>query len=557
MLSMQDNNAVFDGEEQHDDETELYTRRDALKLGAATAAVVATSGTALAETDTDADDDLGINFDSDYAHDPYVKAVATVEGHEPGYGSLDYLADDETRADLGADGFVVAPKPDDVSEPTAWNPVTLKASDLYALNDDGNRTPHAEFGAFPRGVTYDHDADGSTAEEPVSVLDAEHWSASGATVADAANGALQIEGSGVASGSTVTATFDLAAVGSEDATIGSISRKFLQFVADVDVLTAGATVEVAVVDSAGASVAAKWVAGGDSSQVDVVGTSTGDAQVGQVRVGELENDASVDLADAQQVEVRIKDADATVVFHGINLERATEWTFGQQEQTATEDGDTVVETVDVVNPSGSFGITSLATLDDTPFSNAGIAAVTYDAQQRASELPDSAIMARLKDAPDAYDRPKELEVFYQFEAPSAYAVDVEYENVEDVVVFPSTRYTDAGIATGITEPESWDDVEGITWTDTQDQYSSVGATRELLATVSAADVTGYTVSHVLDEDEAELLTSAAGSAVAVGATGGGGGGNGVLTAALALFGTLAVVFRNHIRGALAAFGGAK
>lgn len=528
------------------------TRRQFGVLVGAAAATAATAGTASAQEDSEGEDVL-IDFSSEYAHDPWIPATITVEDVLESQGTLDFTDDDgDEDANLGDEGYVLAREPDD--DETPHNPVTLSAAALHKLDDDGNREVHPEYGAFPRGSTYDDDADSETDEVDVSVLDATHWSTSGSiTVADGSNGALDVSTSGVASGSTATATFDLSTVASDDETISSgVSRKFLQFLADVDSLPSGVLVEVAIVDSNDSEVVASIDPDGDVATTSDLLDSTGDSQVGEVRVGELETDQSVDLADIQQLQIRVSETDATLSFHGINLERESEWTFGTQEyQTTDDDGNTVVETQDVTQPAGEFSVLDLETLDSSPFSNSAIESVDYDVEATASELPNDSVMARVKETPDTYDYPFELETVYSFEGTTAYSLSVNFENMLDEVALPGSRYLGVGVSTGSSEFEDWGDVEDESWTSRTSDYDTPGEEVEMYSSVAASDVTHARHRYQLREGEKDDTTrSGAVGAVAVGGDGGGGIGNWGLTAILSFLAAGVAWFRKPIMSVL-------
>lgn len=468
-------------------------------VATAGAAALAATGTAAAQDET-TDDDVTLDFSSSFVHDPWIAGTATVETVKSDMSQLEYVADDESVTSLVEDGFVIAREPDDDDLP--HNPVRLSAANIDST----------DYSAFPRGTTYDHDNDSATDEEDVEWHDPSHWALTNAT-----NGSISLEEvdrdgmrvvtSAVASGETVSATFDLSTVGSSDSTITSgMSRKFLQNVVDVDSLPSGVVVEFAIQDSAGTEVTATYDPAGDTSTEGVLLAATGPSQVVEARVGELESEQAVELGDIQVLEIRVKETDADFTLHGLNLERSTAWEFGTQEyQTTDSDGNTVVETQEVSEPSGTFGITSLNTLEDTPFSTAALNSVEYDVEAKASELPESRVWARITDTPDTYDRPKQLEEVLEYETPSAYELDVILDTLNDTVLLPGSRYQEASIAKGIEDIDEWSDIEdSISWTDRLTTYedASIGDDVELSATVSANDRNAVRLIKVLGEDEA-------------------------------------------------------
>jgi hypothetical protein len=553
---MNGNSGSADGGAQHQnvDHPTVSRRRFLGKTAAVgTAAYVMGTGAVAAQEDEEyIDDSEELNFDSDLVHDPWINATTTITDVDADMGTLQYYADDDTVEDLTERGFALARDPDD--EDTVNNPVSLMATDLDTT----------EFTAFPRGATYDDDADSSTDEVPVEWHDKTHWTtdASGGgsiSLTDVSGDALQISTSSQTDSDTVTATLDLSTIASEDVTItDGVARKILQMVVDVDTLEAGSTVEWAIIASDDTEVTATFDPDGDAgANVADLLTSTGDSQVVEVRVGDLEDAQSKDLPDIEQVEVRVKDANADVTLHALNLERSSEWVFGTEEyQTTNNDGETVVETQDLTEPSGTFSIVDLESLRSGSFGGASIDSVTYDSEMRASRLGANLRHVRVKDSPETYDRPKVLEAVYEFDVPTAYALDFSFSNLKDVVQLAQTRYLAMETATGISEISEWSDVEdSISWTSRTSTYDTVDEEIELQASVSSADTNAVRTRTLHSQDEIDAMTSS-GAVGAVGVSGGGGGGGllsstgGLLTVAIGSIIGLGAWFRKSIFGAL-------
>jgi hypothetical protein len=522
----------------------MMTRRGALRAGAVGAATLATAGVGSAQS-TEEIDPSAIAWDSDLVQDPYVRGTVTVAEHGPDYSELDFTADDGSITSLTEFGIVLARDPDSDSE--LHNPVTFSPADLSA----------SDLTSFPRELKYDSDSDGDIDEDddPVSWTDSSMWSkdASGSagsgTLSDADGDALTFSTSGQTSGDVVTWSFDLSSVGSEDATITSgIPRKFLQLIRDIDTLESGVSVEYALVDSTGAEVVARDDPSGDTATDPVLAAATGNAIVSQPRVGELESSQSADLSDIQTIEIRIKEANASVTIHGFNAQREQEWTFGTYE-TTDSDGNVVTETY--TNPSGSVSITSLSTLPDV-FSGATIEGVTYDVEMRASELPSDQVYAQRSDTPDTYAQPNEIEIVSEFVAPVAYDLtDVTFEDLVDETELAQSRYLEQSVATGINEIEDWEDIEDtITWTGRTSRYGSVGETVTLLSTLASSDRTATRSRVALSDDELETATSGSessgGSGVVVVSGSGGINFNALLTLIMGSIGGAALLFRSKV-----------
>lgn len=523
----------------------MMTRRGALRAGAAGVAMVATAGVGSAQSGTEEIDPSSIAWDSDLVQDPYARGTVTVAEHGPDYSELDYTSDDGSITSLSEYGIVLARDPDSDSE--LHNPVTYSPADLSA----------SDLTSFPRDLKYDSDSDGDIDEDddPVSWTDSSMWSkdASGSagsgTLSDADGDALTFTTSGQTSGDVVTWSFDLATVGDSDATITSgIPRKFIQLIRDIDTLESGVSVEYALVDSTGAEVVARDDPSGDTATDPVLAAATGNAIVSQPRAGELESAQSEDLSDIQTIEIRIRDANASVTLHALNAQREQEWTFGTYE-TTDSDGNVVTETY--TNPSGSVSITSLSTLPDV-FSGATIEGVTYDVEMRASELPSDQVYAQRSDTPDTYAQSNEIEIVSEFVAPVAYDLtDVTFEDLVDETELAQSRYLEQSVATGISEIEDWEDIEDeITWTGRTSRYGSVGETVTLLSTLASSDRTATRSRVALSDDELDTATSGSGSSggsgVVVVSGSGGINFNALLTLIMGSIGGAALLFRSKV-----------
>ena len=499
------------------------TRRRFLAGAAVTGAALATgAGSAAAAGDPS---DLNINYDSEYAHDPRITGSITVDLHRGKWDPLTHFANDGDVENLTETyGVTLRDEPDtDTEQP--HNPVTINAADFVNTTekDDGSMQVERldEYAAFPRGVTYDDDGDSSTDEVPVSALDETHWtkdvsgvSTSGATltVEDVNGGdSLHILADGFGSGDTGILRFT-----DFEITTG-VDRKFLQLVKDVDELLSGTRVEFRIEDSTGAQAVTFIDSSGDTSTVECLANATGPAQVSQARAGEL----STSLEDIQAIEIAVMDADTDLTLHGVNLERESEWSFGDYE-TTDADGNVVTETY--TNPNGDVSITGLDTLTG-PFASAGVQGLTYSIQQEASLLLDEDVMVRKKDAPSTYDYDHEIEIVKRFPDWSAYDLSTTLSDLLDDVELAPGRYGSVEVSTDAPDFDDWDAVEGHSWTSRTDTYtgSSVGSEVNV-ASVSTGSTPALRFKVYMNADEADdLLTTSSGGAVAASSGGGSGG----------------------------------
>lgn len=499
-----------------DDET-LVTRRGALRAGATAAAVAATAGVGTAA------DAESLDHSSDFVQDPFITANIVVSRHKPDFEPLDYIDDDGSVRSLAEHGVRLAVNRD---EETPHNPVTITPTKIDS----------EEYTAYPRDLTYDDDSDSSTDEVAVSWTDATHWTesvtdsdGSVTTTLSEGDASLTLGASGVGSSDSATWTLDLSSIGSTDGTLTEgVERTWLQGLLDVDTLQSGSEVRLEAVDSTGSVVSISADPDGDDSTAGVATTTTGSSLAWQQRLGDLMSAQSSTLDDVEQIRVVVDGADAQITLHALNCERSTEWTWGTYE-TTDSDGEVVEETWS--SPSGSISLMSLESLPDVWLS-AEIHDVEYDAEVAAARLPDEQVHVASRDAPESYEYRKILEVAYEIEIPTAYALSTSVGKLRDVVSMPGSRYLTAEVATGVSDVEDLEDLDSISWTDRSGTYGSgIDSEVDLLTSPS----TSRTVVHheiSLSQSELDDATDGGGMAV-VGAAGGGGSTDGTLAGMLA------------------------
>ncbi|WP_256403472.1 hypothetical protein [Halorubrum salinum] len=430
--------------------------RRAFMAGVGAAAVASVAGTAAAQSGGGQ-----LNFGYDLVHDPWITADVTVETHEPDFDQFNYIADDESVQSLP--GATLADREDDT---TPHNPVRIRG-DLIDIDD---------YRRFPAELTTTN-ADGDDVD--ASALDSEFWTtdASGSTGSISVteeDDALNIAATGQAAGDVVTASFT-------DFTIDDgEQRRVLQLVADVNTLAADAVVTVKVVDAASNTVSAVIDASADGAADSTIATTQGSGIIYQQQLGELTGGENLDTIE--EVVVEVTEADADVTLHGLNLESASRWQFGQREQTNTDD-ELVTKTV--YEQTGWFGITSLETLYDSDrMSNAVLEQVKYDAAFRVSELPSDYVEYTFEDSGRS-DFDRRMRFVYNYEFPTAYALDITLNTWYDEVVFqyPGDRYMAMEIATGLDEQvtleEARDDESTISWTSRTSTYTSASEGDEI------------------------------------------------------------------------------
>ncbi|MFC7135468.1 hypothetical protein [Halobaculum litoreum] len=484
------------------DGTTLADRRTFIKGVGATAATLATAGAASAQETTTADGPEwttgrdGLAWSSDYVQDPYIaEGTLTRARHRMEWG-----ADDDALTAYEDDSGEKAMLPGYVPREDTENVVTLRAD---KFDFQGGRE-------FPRGEKYDADSDGD-ADEDVSALDQTHWSTTDATngtvsVSNAdldVEKALTVSSSSVAGGETVTAAF------SDFALSDAAEKRYLQFVVNVEALTSGATVEVAVLDDDGDEKVVSASPGADTSTASVFAAATGSGIVLQQRLADLTTNANGDgtFDSLDSVEVRIKDADATVTFTALDVERKSRWTFGSY--LANEDTDSEERTKRYEPGPGDFTVTGLDTLGDVLGADS---AVIHDVTQPFRyTLADSTLdyMFRFVEATDypGYD--------YVFEQRGKVmvptAIDLTHSGLTfmDEVAVPPGRYKSVWTLAGVEDTE-FADMDEDSKVYHGGAYDSEGKDAELRSSVTADTVFAYGADLLVTEANMDTATSEGG-----------------------------------------------
>jgi len=478
-----------------EDSFEPTTRRTFLKGVGVTAATVATAGAANAQTTTPDGPEWatgrdGVDWTSNYVQNPYIaEGTLTRARHRMKWGtdedSLAFYEDDSgEKAELG--GHV--PRED------TENAITLRA----------DKFDFSSAREFPRGETYDGDGDGD-ADEDVSALDATHWTTTGATngsvsVTDAdldVESALTVASDAVADGETVTASF------SDVSLSDAAAKRYLQFVVNVDTLTSGATVEVAIVDDDGDEKVVTASPGADTSTASVFAAATGDGIVLQQRLADLSTtangDGSFDSIDS--VEVRVLDADATVTFTALDVERKSRWTFGSYLKNEDTDDE---ERVKRYEPGpGNFTVTGLDTLGDTL---AAEGAVLHDVSQPFRyTLAESTLDYKFRFV-EATEYPGYDYVFEQrgkWSVPTAIDLTHSGLTMMDEVAVPPGRFKSVWTAAGVEDTAFADLDDDTDKTYHGGAYDSEGADAELRSSVTADTVFAYGADVLVTESNRE------------------------------------------------------
>jgi hypothetical protein len=460
-------------------------RRAFLLATAATVGTAATAGQVGAQSST------LLDFSSDLTPNPWLTGTATIETITSEMTDLGYIDNNGDAVSLADAGAVVAPRED---EDTPHNPVRIRA-DMIAST---------EYTAFPRGETYDERGDGD-AETDVRAVDSTHWTtdeagtAGSITVEDADEDALRISTTGQTAGDSAIATFTDFTIGDGEA------RRYLQLVANIATLEAGAVVTVRVRDAASNTVEAMIDPSGDVSNDEIIATAQADGVAYQTQLGNLTGGTNLDTIE--EFEIEIAEANADVVFEGINLERESQWNFGEREFVNADDE---LETKTMREPVGYTGISSVDDLRES-FPEAEIGGVEYDVEFRAEGTPTEWWDIEVSEA-ERSDYPQRVEIAGGFEIPTAYELSISIDDLFGMRRLASSRYDSWEFATGLDELPDLDDVEDISWTSRTEQIRNgdLDTEENLGSTPTSDSVTGIFIDLALEDEEVTAITRAAG-----------------------------------------------
>lgn len=488
------------------------TRRGAMRAGAAAGVaaigVGASAGGAAAQT-------AGLNFSSDFVHDPWIDADVTIGEHDRSSdgramsSQFQYINDNGEVADLRDMGARVRPQDeDDAENDVPFNPVTLRADRIDADT----------FSAMPRSEDFDESGDGDE-DTDVTALDSTHWSGSDSasgtiSIADADSAAggpaLQISTDGVADGETATASLDDSSSEWEFLIESGLGRKYLQV--GMNIATLDGVVEVAVGDGTNFVTTVADTAADETADATIA-TSTGDGKFHQVQLGELSG--IDDLGEISELEVRVEDADADVTLYALDVERESRLSFGSREYTNSDDE---LDTETVRSPDGEYSITGLDTLGSA-FDGATIVDLGISTRFEASGLPAENIDADWQDA-ERYDQDHRLRKAITFDLPTAYDLSYADLSAKDEVKFPGSRYIEIAFEDDAGEEPAtvseWDD-DDLTLTSRTSTYSDASIDDTVTLTTSVTTDSTFVVvyDYLLSDDERDDATATA----AVGAAG--------------------------------------
>lgn len=304
-----------------------------------------------------------------------------------------------------------------------------------------------------------------------------------------------------------------------------VKKRQIQVALDVDTLDSSAKIEVRLYDSDGSYAITYINPSYDASAVYTVANSTGDGWVYQEQVGDVIDSQGVvngngdgTLDDLSKVEFRVLDADADVTLTAFNIEKLSQWDFG--ERMIDDDGDGTKDESETIRQQvtpGDLNVTGLDTLGST-FDDARIRNLKFALDKTLAHADK--VNLTVEEAPD-YQYEYKATLRARWVLPSAYDVDYSNADLNDTSqALPSSRYGSVGKATNVGEDT---DLINVSYTDITSSYSSKGDPVTIITGASEG-------SYIAVEYERLLLTPDGAKTLppvpddGSGSSGGGGGG---------------------------------
>jgi hypothetical protein len=382
-----------------------------------------------------------------------------------------------------------------------------------SLNDSVNNSfeyqaSHLEadaLGAFPR-------IDGES-NNSASALDASEWSTSGASVSDAepASGVDAVSVSASAAGDS--ATYSNFSINSDE------PNRYLQLVADVDSLSSGTEVQIRVVDSNGDYKTAR-INGSAAMAEDVIATGTGEGFVYQRQLGKMDttNAGDGNFDNIETVEIHFVGGTADVTLTGMNVEKMSTWSLGEEKvDSDTDDDDLETETVLEHKETGPIAIHDLNTIGSA-FDSGAVHDLTMPVTFRTEDLETSETEVNFTAAdgyPSFSDR---ANLYYRLNLPSAY--DLRYSNARLVaeVEVPSNRFLSVEYAEGVSDTD-FSDIGS--WSDVTSQFDNEGNEVTLDTTIQPGQSIAFHAQYLVTSDERSSIEDSGIVGGPIGDSGGG------------------------------------
>lgn len=443
-----------------------------------------------------------VNHSADAAQNPTLSTDVTKASHT--IGEMSAAEYEDNSGEIATLDATVNKSSDTADVGTGYvNPYAFTATDINATDYD----------AFP------HD------KSDVSALTASEWStdASGSagsiSVSDVTTApdveAVQISTSSQTSSDVATATFSNFSVTSD------AEKRYVQTVLDVNTLDSATELELRINDADADYVSAQINASADASNEDAIANATGEGLVYQRQVGSMTVQGSGDgtMSEIQSIEVNVADGDASVDIAGLNVEKTSEWTFGNERVDSDDDDEFETNTITEVSTAGDIAIHDLSTMGAT-FDGAVVSDITMPMEFQASNLDtgDSSLINMTFSEASGYPSFEFMQdTYYRLELPDAY--DLSYSNAKltQEVSVPDSRYDTLEIVEGA---DGNDFTDLSSWTDVSGSITSQGETVTLDDTIQPGQEIALHYKVLTTQDEKAQLT-ATGGAGQFGDSGGG------------------------------------
>lgn len=316
-----------------------------------------------------------MNFGASAAHDAHIATDVTKSSHPMSWGTSDAAA-----VKYESNGGEVVSAEAEVNRSMSVDDIGTGHVNPYQFTvTDVNFT---DARAFP------HDKDESAIgnESAWTLIGANSSKASVASVETANNvEALELATDGsMASGDVAGAEYTNFSVTSD------VDKRYLQLALDVSTLDSGAVVTVRAKDADGDYVEAEINTSETASNEDVITNATGEGFVFQRQIGQMTVAGSGDgtMAEIQEIEIRVNDADATIQMSALNVEKTGKWMLGEERVDTDDEDDFETNTIYEVHSGGDISVHSLSTLGST-FDNAVIHGLTIPMNFQERDLQDT------------------------------------------------------------------------------------------------------------------------------------------------------------------------
>jgi hypothetical protein len=292
--------------------------------------------------------------------------------------------------------------------------------------------------------------------------------------------------------------FDLFSITSDE------NKRFGQVVAEVDSLDANAVVEVRFVDGDGDYKMATINSSASRMDDHVIANETGTV-VWQHQLGKLDtmsssgSDGTFDNIEAVNVTTTGGAADLT--FAALNVDKMSEWQFGEMKYQA--DSDDKLETKTLTEPAGMVEVHDLDTLGST-FDDAVIKWLEYSAQYRASDADSDDFNVSAREVPNDYPGYKyEVVVEERLSAVDAYDVQNQNLSLKENQTLKSNRYVAVEVAEG-TGGTNFSNISDDSYVSVTSKFSNgqVGDVHELDDTIQPGQE--VVVKHTLKLTEEDM-----------------------------------------------------